>query len=198
MTTDQPQRIGPIARALAAALNAPPAADPYGEEFTALVDRAARGAASTAEGAALRRRVEELRTAHRGAVQAARDNHREAMAERERAAELERERDAIRALDGESRAIVAEAALARVRAVVDDMQHTTGARTWAVTLAAALDGEQAAPEPDECRIVEVDGTAVRVRGTGETTDTGRQFLAEVVAAAKRRHTAEQAAPEDVR
>lgn len=39
---------------------------------------------------------------------------------------------------------------------------------------------------DQCRVVEVDGVAVRVRGEREMDDTDRAMLAEVVAAAKRK------------
>ena len=43
---------------------------------------------------------------------------------------------------------------------------------------------------DSCRVVEVDGTPVRVLGSGDMTDEELGFLAEVIAAARRRYEAE--------
>jgi hypothetical protein len=47
------------------------------------------------------------------------------------------------------------------------------------------------PEPaDTCRTVDLDGTPVHVRGTGEPTPQEREFLAAIVAAARRRYAAD--------
>jgi hypothetical protein len=47
------------------------------------------------------------------------------------------------------------------------------------------------PEPtDACRLVEVDGEQVLVRGDGEMTEQDRAALAEVIEAARRRYAAE--------
>jgi hypothetical protein len=47
------------------------------------------------------------------------------------------------------------------------------------------------PEPtDTCRLVEVDGEQVLVRGDGEMTEQDQAALAEVIAAARRRYAAQ--------
>ena len=48
---------------------------------------------------------------------------------------------------------------------------------------------------DVCRIIEIDGEPVRVRGEREMTEKDREMLAEVVAAAKR-HLNEVGTPEE--
>ncbi|WP_119728359.1 hypothetical protein [Thermomonospora amylolytica] len=44
---------------------------------------------------------------------------------------------------------------------------------------------------DTCRIVDANGTPIRVHGTGDLDDTDRAMLGEIVAAAQRRHEQEQ-------
>ncbi|MFF8485197.1 hypothetical protein [Streptomyces antibioticus] len=52
-----------------------------------------------------------------------------------------------------------------------------------------------AADEDECRLVEVDGETVRVRGAGEMTEESRAALASLIAVAKQRLEAEHAAPD---
>jgi hypothetical protein len=47
------------------------------------------------------------------------------------------------------------------------------------------------PEQDECRIVEVDGEAIRVQASGEWTTEDHAAFAEIVRAAKKHMRAEQ-------
>jgi hypothetical protein len=57
--------------------------------------------------------------------------------------------------------------------------------------------EQSEPSPDDtCRVVEVDGEQVRVRGSGDMSDESRTAIASLVGAARRRHQAEQARHDD--
>ncbi|SEG44599.1 hypothetical protein SAMN04489712_105260 [Thermomonospora echinospora] len=51
-----------------------------------------------------------------------------------------------------------------------------------------------AGQDDTCRIVDIDGTPVRVRGAADMDATDRAMLGEVVAAARRKH--EQETPTD--
>jgi hypothetical protein len=61
----------------------------------------------------------------------------------------------------------------------------------------AAPGEQLAAEPDDtCRVVEVDGEPIRVRGSGEMSDESRAAVASLVGAARRRHAAEQSRHDD--
>jgi hypothetical protein len=41
-------------------------------------------------------------------------------------------------------------------------------------------------EPDTCKVVEIDGQPVHVRGQGDLTAKDREMLAEVIAAAQRK------------
>lgn len=47
------------------------------------------------------------------------------------------------------------------------------------------------PEPDTCRLVDIDGETIRVRGSSELSEESRAALVEVIRAAKRRMEAEQ-------
>lgn len=46
-------------------------------------------------------------------------------------------------------------------------------------------------DPDTCRPIDIDGQNIRVRGAREMTEQERGYLAQVVAAARRRHATEQ-------
>lgn len=56
--------------------------------------------------------------------------------------------------------------------------------------ADALDDDATTPTDDTCRLVTVDGEALRVLGAGDFTDKEQGFVAEIVRAAKRKYTAE--------
>lgn len=61
----------------------------------------------------------------------------------------------------------------------------------------ATPGERLAAAPDDtCRVVDIDGEPVRVRGSGDMSDESRAALSEVIGAARRRHAAERARHDD--
>lgn len=104
--------------------------------------------------------------------------------------------------DLRTRAERAEAAVERVRALADRWAKAgpplgTSVSRWVdarlIELNAALDEHE---PTDTCRLVEVDGEAIRVRGSGKFTDQAQEFAAEIVRAAKRKHEAEHGTSAD--
>ncbi|MDX5569830.1 hypothetical protein PYK79_50080 [Streptomyces sp. ID05-04B] len=97
----------------------------------------------------------------------------------------------------------AEAAITRVRALLDT--HLGPLATAAVRRALEEPGLAAteATEPaqqadaDTCRLVEVDGQTILMRGAGELTEQEQQFAAEILRAAKKKYAEEHAEPDAI-
>jgi hypothetical protein len=73
------------------------------------------------------------------------------------------------------------------------------ADNWPFASPASRDGEEVAArtasgqQPESCRPIDVDGTTILVRGSGDWTDEDQHHMAAIVAAAKRRYEAEHPA-----